>query len=40
MTLMPGLIDAHTHLGMVIAGETKNVEDYHPGATFPMFVAQ
>lgn len=40
MTLMPGLIDAHTHLGMVIPDETKNVEDYHPGATYPLLVAQ
>ena len=40
LTLMPGLIDVHTHLGMVIADETKNVEDYHPGATYPFLVAQ
>ena len=40
MTLMPGLIDAHTHLGMVVADETISVENQYPGATYALYVAQ
>jgi len=40
MTLMPGLIDAHTHLGMVVSDETVSAEDLHPGATYALYVAQ
>jgi len=40
MTLMPGLIDAHTHLGMLVADETVSVEDRHPGATYAFYVAR
>ncbi len=40
MTLMPGLIDVHTHLGMVVADETVSVENQYPGATYALYVAQ
>ena len=39
MTIMPWLIGGHTHVFMVIADETKNAEDYHPGAAYPDLVA-
>ena len=40
LTLMPGLIDVHTHLGMVVSDETVSVEDQYPGATYALYVAQ
>jgi len=39
MTLMPGLIDAHAYVVMVMANETEKVEDHHSGATYPDLVA-
>ncbi len=37
---MPGLIDAHTHLGMAVSDETAIGEDQRPGATYALYVAQ
>lgn len=36
---MPGLIDAHAYVVMVMANETEKVEDHHSGATYPDLVA-
>lgn len=39
-TVMPGLIDAHTHLGVVENSFGANFEDNHPGAIYAYSVAR
>ncbi len=38
--VMPGLIDAHTHLGNVENNFLASIEDRHPGAVYAYSVAQ
>ena len=39
-TVMPGLIDAHTHLGNVENNFLASIEDQHPGAVYAYSVAR
>ena len=39
-TVMPGLIDAHTHVGAVDNSFGANYEDNHPGAIYAFSVAR
>ena len=39
-TVMPGLIDAHTHVGAVDNSFGANFEDNHPGAIYAYSVAR
>ena len=39
-TIMPGLIDAHTHVGTVDNSFGSNFEDNHPGAVYAFSVAR